>query len=100
MSFPAGPRPASSEDSAFKLNAVLVAAASVLLGVPHLAMLAYGGEGLMAYVTGQTMMVSLLWRRRNPRLMLTIVTIAGIVQMLTVTWPTGFLVAIPIAVYS
>ena len=100
MSFPAGPRAASTEDSAFKLNAVLVAAASLLLGVPHLAMLAYGGEGLIAYLTGQTMMVSLLWRRRNPRLMLTIVTIAGIVQMLTVNWPTGFLAAIPIAVYS
>ncbi|MGD8214106.1 sensor histidine kinase [Aestuariimicrobium sp. Y1814] len=99
MSFPARPHP-GTEESAFRLNAALVGVASLVLGVPHLAMLNLGLEGLIAYLTGQAMMFGLLWRRRNPRLMLLIVTVAGIVQMLLVSWPTGFLIAIPIAVYS
>lgn len=99
MSYPANHH-AANEHSAFRLNALLVGVGSVLIGVPHLVAVAHVPGALAAYLTGQAMMIGLLWRRRNPRLMLLIVTLAGILQMLTVSWPTGFLITIPIAVYS
>ena len=94
------PHQRAAELSAFRLNAVLVGLASVLIGLPYLAAGSSDATALAAYLTGQAMLIGLLWRRRNPRLMLLIVTIAGIMQMLTVPWPTLFLVAIPVAVYS
>ncbi|MGD7732377.1 sensor histidine kinase [Propionibacteriaceae bacterium G57] len=102
MSFPAAPPHDLADDhTAFRTNAIVVVVMAMVLGVPHLLAVAAGIPGaIAAYLTGEAMVMGLLWRRRNPRRMLTIVTIAGIVQMLTVSWPTLFLVVIPIAVYS
>ena len=83
------------EASAFRQNALLVGVAAIIIGLPYLAAAMPG-----AFLTGEMMLAGLLWRRANPRLMLLVVTLAGVLQMLVVNWPTLFLVAIPIAVYS
>ena len=90
------------EHADFRSNAIIVTFLAGLIGSVYVlfALSTAQLSDLAALVCGLFMMSGLIWRRRNPRRMLLIVTVAGILHMLLVPWPTLFLIAIPWAVYS
>lgn len=95
------PPPAGeTEANAFRVNAMVVAVVGAILGFPYILLGASEPSMLPGFLTGEAMLAGLIWRRRNPRRMLLIVTIAGIAAMVLVRYPTIFLIAIPVAVYS
>lgn len=94
-------REIDQEQRAFLINAVVVAVIGGMLLLPYFAMGLYGNSnGVAALFTGALMWAGLLWRRRNPTLMLLLVTIGGILQLFLINYPTTSVVVIPIAVYS
>ncbi|MGJ6981649.1 sensor histidine kinase [Aestuariimicrobium soli] len=59
-----------------------------------------GYELLLAGVTTAMMCAAMVWRRSRPTLMLGIVTLAGVLQLLVLRYPTTSVMIIPLACYS
>lgn len=83
-------------------NAVFTLVLEVLLVGPYLLFAITRGDlkGLLAPLIGTLMIAPLLLRLAAPKLMLALVTGAGLLHMLVFDTPTLAILAVPVAVYS
>ncbi len=90
-----------AERRAFDRNLVAVILLTAILSFPYLGQAAFGGTSdLISLLTCALMGLALIWRRSRPTLMLTLVTLGGVLQLLLLRWPVTSVIVIPIAAYS
>nr|WP_203567454.1 histidine kinase [Aestuariimicrobium ganziense] len=94
------PETADQERRAFLVNGIAVVVVGLMALLPYFLLGSSSPRMAAALVTGLLMWAGLLWRRRNPLLMLALVTAGGILQLFLLNVPTTSVVVIPVAVYS